>query len=148
MPRRSEISPILTIGLALTLAACATRFTPEEGSPLRLTEACEGRIAPRVEQFGETGLRATYHFVTQDASDEDIRQLFARVHEEGFAYMPMTFNINGLDTLFVRGPQDLRTQEEADVEFEIACGLGIDPIYMTHVRYNPADQTDGPVRVR
>lgn len=136
-----------SLAFAILLSGCAARWQSEKG-PVSLTEACPQRRALRVEVFGDAGLHAVYNFVTQGASDTDLAAFLRRGRKKGFDLMLMTVNINGLDTTFATGPLVLRSQEQVDAEFEAACRLGVGPIYLTHVQYNPADENGPSVRVR
>ena len=101
-----------------------------------------------MDEFGEAGVRGTYHVVVQDAPDDELAAFIGRVAEHGFGLVPLTIDIDGLDTMVVTGTATLRTQHEVDVEFDSACGMGGGKIYLTHVRYNPATEAGGPVQVR
>jgi hypothetical protein len=134
---------------ASLLGGCATRWEPQAGEgPVTFEHACSGRVAPAVADFGRAGVRAAYHFVTQGASDVERGALSRRAALQGFGVAPITVNLNGLDTVFVTGPNILRTQSEVDAQFVAACGLGRGPIYLTHVRHNSADSDGEQVRVK
>ena len=136
----------LALGI-LALGGCA-RWQPEGPGRATLPDACPLRRAPAVQAFGPDGLRAVYHFVTQNASNEELGALIDGTAAHGFSLAPMTVNINGRDTLFARGQTVLRNQREVDAEFGIACGLGHGRVYLTHVRYNTDQQQGEQIRVR
>lgn len=136
------------IATAVALTGCATRWQPQTEGRVVLSEACSGRRAPAVEEFGASGLRGVYHFVTQDASSEELGTLIRGTETQGFRLAFMTVNINGLDTIFAHGPALLRSQGEVDAEFRAACGLGHGRVYLTHVRYNAAEGEGEYVRAR
>lgn len=138
----------LSIICAALLGGCTTRWHPEAHGPLTLVPACPNRRAPNVPDFGAAGVRAAYHFVTEGASGDDLGALIQHARAQGFGLAMMTVNINGRDTVLATGPAVLHDQREVDAEFNIACHLGRGPIYLTHVRYNPADSDQRQVRVR
>jgi len=105
------------------------------------------RRAPAVEAFGETGVRAVYHFVVGGAQGHALRDFLSVAQAGSFAIMPMTIQMDGVDTMFVHGRAALHDQNAVDREFRTACALGGGGIYLTHVRHNPAVAT-GDIRVR
>ncbi len=134
---------------ALALSGCTQRWRPQSGpGPVTFSEACPQRRAPRVEDFGEAGVRGVYHFVTQDASDDELGALVQATSAGGFSLVPMTVNLNGRDTLFAHGAAVLRSQAEVDAEFTTACRMGQGRVYLTHVRYNQGDGSAEQVRAR
>ena len=135
----------LLVGLAAH-GGCA-RWQPDMGARPSFAHACSLTRAPEVTDFGPAGLHAVYHFVTQDASNDDLGALIRGTEARGFALMLMTVNLNGRDTVFAHGAGVLRSQSEVDAEFEVACRIGTGRVYLTHVRYNPADEP-GAVRAR
>ena len=137
---------ILAFGI-VAFGGCA-RWQPEGPGRATLPEACPMRRAPAVAEFGPDGLRAVYHFVTQNASNEELGALIDGTATYSFALAPMTVTINGRDSMFARGAAVLRSQREVDSEFGIACRLGRGRVYLTHVRYNPARQQGENVRAR
>lgn len=137
----------LLLAVGTGLAGCA-RWQPQRTpGPVAFDRACPLARAPRVTDFGPAGLRAAYHFVTQGATGDELGGLIRRTDAAGFRLALITVQINGADTVFAAGPGVLRDQRAVDEEFRTACRLGLGPIYLTHVRYNPAAR-DGPVRVR
>jgi len=136
---------ILTAAIA-ALSGCA-RWQPETGARPSFARACPHTRAPAVTDFGAAGLRGIYHFVTQDASNDELDALIQGTRTHGFTLMLMTVNLNGRDTVFAHGAVILRSQRQVDAEFTAACQLGAGRVYLTHVRYNSADET-GPVRAR
>src|SRR3546814_9658839 len=69
-----HIAILLAIGIAL--GGCAKRWEPERGlAPLKFVEACPGRKAPAVTDFGPQGVTAAYHFVVTGASEKEIATL-------------------------------------------------------------------------
>jgi hypothetical protein len=139
----------LPIVCATLLGGCALRWHPQTGpGPATFGPACPGRRAPAVADFGAAGIRGAYHFVIDHASRGDLGALVRGAGAQGFGLAPLTVNINGHDTVFAIGPAVLHDQAEVDAEFQIACRLGRGRIYLTHVRYNPADSHSPEVRVR
>ncbi|HYI41875.1 MAG TPA: hypothetical protein VE053_16320 [Allosphingosinicella sp.] len=132
---------------ALPIGGCSTRWQPETGK-VRFTRACPQHRAPHVGVSAPGGLRGAYSFVTQDASAADLSAWVSRSDEHGFAIVPITVKLNGLDTVFATGPGVLVSQEQVDAEFETACRLQTGRIYLTHVRYNPVDENRSSVQVR
>ena len=140
-----SLPPLLAASLLLT--GCA-RWEPQRGPGLATFDrACPLARAPRVDDFGAAGVRGAYHFVTQGATSDDLGALARRAAAARFRLAPITVEMNGVDTMFGAGPGVLHDQHAIDAEFGAACRLGSGPIYLTHVRYNPA-QENGPVRVR
>jgi hypothetical protein len=131
---------------AACLGGCA-RWQPQTSGHVVLTRACPLARAPNVADFGRAGLRGVYHFVTQDASSDELGALVRNTEAAGFNLMLLTVNLNGKDTVFARGPAVLRNQRDVDAEFGAACRMGQGHVYLTHVRYNPAGEA-GDVRVR
>jgi len=138
----------MAILCATALCGCTPRWRPETSGPVSFTPACPQRRAPAVTEFGAAGVRAAYNFVTDRASDGDLGILLRQSRALGFGLAPMTVNLNGHDTMFATGPAVLHDQREVDAEFQAACRLGHGRIYLTHVRYNPADANGPGVRVR
>jgi hypothetical protein len=137
----------VALALSLALSGCA-RWKPQRGpGPATFDRACPLARAPRVTDFGPAGVRGAYHFVTQGATSDDLGVLRRRADAAGFRFAFMTIQMNGVDTVFGAGPGVLHNHHAVDEEFRGACRLGSGPIYLTHARYNPAEET-GPVRVR
>ncbi len=137
----------LILAGSLILAGCV-RWEPSR-RPGRVTfdRACPLRLAPRVEAFGEQGVRAVYHFVVDRAADAALGTFLTAAGAAGFNVMPVTVEMDSTDTRFVHGPAVLRDQRAVDREFRAACALGGGRIYLTHVRHNPAGQA-GDIRLR
>ena len=144
MPRRS-----LTLILASTLilAGCVRWEPSHRPGPVAFDRACPLRRAPRVEAFGEAGVRAVYHFAAGRASSEALGAFIHAADTTGFNVVPIMVEMNGTDTLIVQGLAVLRDQAAVDREFRASCRLGRERIYLSHVRHNPAVPA-GPVRVR
>jgi hypothetical protein len=137
----------ILLGASLSLAGCA-RWHPQRTPGLATFDrACPLARAPRVAEFGPAGVRGAYHFVIQGATSEDLEGLARRANAAGFRFALLTIEMNGVDTKFAGGPGRLHDQHGVDEEFRAACRLGRGPVYLTHVRYNPAEE-NGPVRVR
>jgi hypothetical protein len=124
--------------LAVAITGCV-RFSPEASGPVRLARACPLQIAPEVTDYGPDGVYAMYHYVIQDASIDDIIAFQTGRIAAGFAVVQVIMNINGKDTLFVRGARAMRSQPEIDIEFSAACQAGFSDVYLTHVLYQPFD---------
>jgi hypothetical protein len=139
------LAPILAG--SLILAGCARWEPSHRPGPVTFDRACPLRRAPRVEAFGETGVRAVYHFAVGGAASDVLGAFLSAAEATGFSVVPVMVEMNGTDTLIVRGSAVLRDQRAVDREFRAACGLGAGPVYLTHVRHNPAGQA-GDVRVR
>ena len=133
--------------LSAALAGCA-RWQPEQSGPVTLTRACPLQRAPGVADFAGGGVKGVYQFVTQDAAEGDLGSFLRSTDEHGFGLVPLTVTMNGKDTLIAHGPGVLRSQAEVDAEFETACAMGHGSVYLTHVRYNAANEEGGAVRVR
>ena len=137
---------LIVVAGITALSGCA-RWQPDTGARPSFAHACPLTRAPEVTDFGPAGLRAIYHFVTQDASDDELGALIRGTSAAGFELMFMTVNLNGRDTVFANGAGVLHSQREVDTEFAVACRIGMGRVYLTHVRYNPAGEP-GPVRAR
>lgn len=136
--------------LAISAAGCV-RWTPETNSPVKLTRACPLERAPIVTEYGAAGVYAMYHYVVQGASLKEIKAFEADRISHGFAVATTVINLNGKDTLFVRGAKAMRSQTQIDEEFNAACGAGSEHVYLTHVFHQPFDPSDPDptwVRVR
>jgi hypothetical protein len=129
-----------------TLTGCARWEPSRRPGPVTFERACPLRLAPRVEAFGGTGVRAVYHFAVGGAGDA-LSAFLRAAGTAGFNVAPVMVEINGTDTLIVHGPAVLRDQRAVDREFRAACALGRGRIYLAHVRHNPAGQP-GDIRVR
>jgi hypothetical protein len=142
-----------TLAVILLVAAstgCA-RWQPEANGPIQLTRACPLQNAPAVTDYGAAGVYAMYHYVIQDASGAEVEAFKTGRTSAGFAVAAITLNINGKDTLFVRGARAMRSQGEVDEEFNSACRAGYQEVYLTHVFYQPFDSDNSDatsVRVR
>ena len=143
---RTKSLAMIAAAAAACLGGCA-RWQPQTSGQVVLTRACPLARAPSVAEFGRAGLSGIYHFVTQDASRDELGALIHNADAAGFRLMLLTVNLNGKDTVFAWGAAVLRSQRDVDAEFGIACRMGQGHIYLTHVRYNPAGQT-GNVRAR
>lgn len=130
---------VLGIMLLVIATTGCTRWKPETSSPVKLTRACPLQRAPAVTDYGEAGVYAMYHYVVQGASGEELTAFTLERKSRGFAVAMMTMNINGKDTLFVRGAKAMRTQDQVDEEFDVSCGAGSEHVYLTHVFYQPFD---------
>ncbi|BBC70932.1 conserved hypothetical protein [Altererythrobacter sp. B11] len=134
--------------LAGISTGCA-RWEPEASGPARLTRACPLKRAPAVTDYGEAGVYAMYHYVVQDASAEEIAAFKNERIAAGFAVAEIVINLNGKDTLFVRGATAMRRQAEVDREFAAACEAGSEDVYLTHVFYQPFDPNEAnPTAIR
>src|SRR3546814_17523147 len=82
-----HIAILLAIGIAL--GGCAKRWEPERGlAPLKFVEACPGRKAPAVTDFGPQGVTAAYHLVVTGASEKEIATLVDRAEKAGQGVHP------------------------------------------------------------
>jgi hypothetical protein len=137
---------VILIGVSVT--GCV-RWKPEIGSPIKLTRACPFKQAPAVTEYGKDGVYAMYHYVVQGAPAEEIKAFTTDRIAHGFAVAMVTVNLNGKDTLFVRGAKAMRNQAQIDEEFNAACGAGSERVYLTHVFHQPFDPNDpAPTSVR
>ena len=143
--QRHRLATVL-VGSAI-LAGCARWEPSHRPGPVAFDRACPLRRAPRVETFGETGVRAIYHFAAGGSSEAERAAFIHSVASRGLNLIPVMVEINGVDTLIVQGAAVLRSQREVDREFGVACRAGQRHVYLTHVRHNPIDQRGG-VRVR
>jgi hypothetical protein len=148
MPVATICARALILMLPVTALGGCARWEPESRGPVQLVRACPLQRAPAVGELGDKGLRGAYHFVIQDAADDDLTGFLAASEAEGFKVILLTLNINGKDTVFAMGPDVLMSQAHVDAEFDVACALGRGKVYLTHVRYDPPDPAAGPVRVR
>lgn len=131
------------------LSGCGAREKlADTAAPTLTTKACPPDKGPVVTAFGAAGVRGAYHYVTERGGKGDMKALLRGMEKNGFNLFPMTVDINGKATLFAFGPAVLRTQGEVDAEFRLACGLASGGIYLNNIRYNPADDESGSVRVR
>lgn len=147
MVRTMPVRSLATIlAASLLLAGCA-RWEPRWSGPATFERACPLTRAPRVTDFAPAGVRGAYHFVIQGATDAQRAGFILRSARAGFRLMLMTVQMDSVDTMFGTGLAVLRDQHAVDKEFRAACRLGSGPIYLTHVRHNPAGQT-GDVRLR
>ena len=144
MPART-LATILAGSLILT--GCARWEPSHRPGPVTFDRACPLRRAPAVETFGETGVRAVYHFAASGASEAERGAFIHATDGAGFNVVPVMVEMNGIDTLIVQGAAVLRDQRAVDREFGAACALRQRHIYLTHVRHNPAGQP-GALRVR
>ncbi|MCW1428353.1 hypothetical protein [Novosphingobium sp. JCM 18896] len=143
------LKAIGSILLAASAAGCV-RWKPEANGPLKLTRACPLKIAPTVTEYGQAGVYAMYHYVVQGASSKEI-EVFKdeSIHVRPFAVANIIMNLNGKDTMFVRGGKAMRTQQQIDDEFKVACGAGSEHVYLTNVFYQPYDPANpDPKEVR
>lgn len=121
-----------------------------EASPVKLTRTCPFEAAPAVTDYGKAGVYAMYQYVVQGASTKEIAAFKEQsIHDRPFAVAEVIMNLNGEDTIFVRGGRAMRTQEQVDEEFKVACGAGSDRVYLTHVLYQPFDPANpDPTEIR
>jgi hypothetical protein len=143
-----QLRSLVTILAACVILVGCARWEPSRRpGPVAFDRACPLRRAPRVESFGETGVRAVYHFAAGRPAEGALRAFIHAADTTGFNVVPIMVEMNGTDTLIVQGLATLRDQAAVDREFRAACGLGRGRIYLTHVRHNPAVPA-GNVRVR
>ena len=134
--------------LTIISAGCA-RWRPETNNPIKLTQACQLKSAPAVQDYGTAGVYAMYQFVIQGASRKEMDFFHMRTKSRGLAVGTLIVNLNGKDTIFARGPGVMRDQAQVDQEFDIVCGTGTERVYLTHVAYSPFDPLDpNPTSVR
>lgn len=138
MGRMQARSFAALFALSLILAGCA-RWAPQHGpGRARLSHACPLQRAPLVAGFGETGVRAVYHFAAGGASRDELGAFIHAADGTGFNVVPVMVEMNGRDTLIVRGAAILHDQRAVDREFAAACGFRQRHIYLSHVRHDPA----------
>src|SRR3546814_840601 len=144
-----HIAILLAIGIAL--GGCAKRWEPERGlAPLKFVEACPGRKAPAVTDFGPQGVTAAYHFVVTGASEKEIATLVDRAEKAGLEVHLATLMIvmNGTDALFAGSKAPLLDQPAVDAEFAAICAIKVRSTHLTNVHYNRVGIEDDRIRKR
>lgn len=113
-------------------------------------DICAGRArAPIPADFGRHGVQVQYSFVTQDAGRDELGEFLVRASEDGFSFMPVTINLNGVDTIIVPGRAALTDARQVEREFRAACAMRTGRIYLGYVRHNlTTEQRRDSVRVR
>ena len=147
--RQCTIVILIAAGLALT--GCAKPWEPERGpGPLKFVEACPGRKAPVVADFGPQGVTAAYHFVVTGASEKEIVALVDRAEKAGLEVDLGTLMIvmNGTDALFAASKGPLFEQSAVDAQFAAICAIKVPNTHLTHVRYNRVGVAEDQGRVR
>lgn len=140
--------PLALICASIVFVGGCARWEPQQVGPAKLTKACPLKRAPAVEEFAQEGMQGAYHFITQGVSESDLKALLQSARQHGFTFTPITININGKNTLIAKGPNVLMDQNQVDGEFALACSLGRGRAYLSHVRYNPAEEGSELLQVR
>lgn len=140
-----------TLALSIVLVGCTKRWEPERGpGALKFVEACPGRKAPVVTDFGRQGVTAAYHFVVTGASEKEIIALVDRAEKAGLEVDLGTLMIvmNGTDALFAESKSPLLDQAAVDAQFAAICAIKVRNTHLTHVRYNRVGVAEEQGRVR
>jgi hypothetical protein len=139
------------LAASIALAGCAKRWEPEQGpGPLEFVEACPGRKAPAVADFGPQGVTGAYHFVVTGASEKEIAALIDRAEKAGLEVHLASLMIvmNGTDALFASSKAPLLDQPAADAEFAAICAIKVRSTHLTNVQYNRVGIEDEWIRIR
>jgi hypothetical protein len=115
-----------------------------------MIEACPGRKAPLVTDYGKQGVIAAYHFVVTGASQEEIIALVDKAEKAGLEVDLGTLMIviNGTDALFAASKVPHFDQSAVDAQFAAICAIKVRNTHMTHVRYNRIGAIEEEGRVR
>ena len=147
--RQCTIVILIAAGLALT--GCAKPWEPERGpGPLKFVDACPGRKAPAVADFGPQGVTAAYHFVVTGASEKEIAALIDRAEKAGLEVhlASRMIVLNGTDALFASSKAPLLDQPAVDAEFAAICAIKVRSTHLTNVQYNRVGIEDQWIRIR
>lgn len=142
---------VAALAMSIALTGCTKRWEPERGpGPLKFVQACPGRKAPAVADFGDQGVTAAYHFVVTGASQKEIVALVDRAEKAGLEVDLGTLMIvmNGTDALFAASKAPLFDQSAADAQFAAICAIKVRNTHLTHVRYNRVGVKEEQGRVR
>lgn len=142
---------VAALALGIALNGCTKRWEPERGpGSLKFLQACPGRKAPAVTDFGPQGVTAAYHFVVTGASEREIAALIDRAKKAGLEVHLASLMIvmNGTDALFASSKAPLLNQRAIDAEFAAICAIKVRSTHLTHVEYNRVGIEDEWVRIR